>query len=342
MILRNNKEVLFSATRREDAIPLKELSRQAREFGKGWQNNRVYNKDSRNFAITEDMKLAICNDRGQEKVMDMTETAFSQLCTRLGVPAQYLQKCVRTGKTELVRQNIDGWADETESDFVVREYNGVARGVMSTKYAPFDSDKILRELSHTVDNGRFVPTQVHLSTDKLHIRFVDFTPLPLRGENSPVFAGFTVDSSDVGRGSLNLKYFLYRLVCTNGLMVSKGGGTLFRLGHAGEKMTESKIHLFATSMRNIDALTKLNIEVINENQGKALSVDGMEALIERAKRQIAMSEKAADRVRYLMGEDGPYDMTRWGFINSITEVAQNYTLDTRIDMESWAGDLLYK
>lgn len=34
--------------------------------------------------------------------------------------------------------------------------------------------------------------------------------------------------------------------------------------------------------------------------------------------------------------------TKWGFINGITELAQDFTLDTRYDMENWAGELFTK
>lgn len=342
MILEMSDEVLVSTRKAEADVTLRALADQAKEIGRGWKTNTVVNKNGRNFELSDDMKLVIINDRGEEKAMDMTDTAFSQLCTRLGVPAQYLRKCAKAGKVDLVRQNFDGWSNDHKVDFVVREHDGVARSVMSTEYAPYDSYKILRELSHTVDSKRFVPAQVHLSTDRLHVRFVDFTALPINGDKSPLYAGFTIDSSDVGRGALAMRYFLYRLVCTNGLMISKGGGDLFRLRHSGEKMTESKMQRFVNSMRDVDLLTKTAVEVIGENQSHNLRPFELEALTEKAKNKLTLSEKAIERMQYLMSEDGPYDMTRWGFINSLTEVAQNYTLDTRIEMESYAGDMLYK
>lgn len=342
MILENSNEVLINTHKKDDGVTLRGLAEQARDIGRGWKENTVINKNGRNFDITDDMQLLVVTDRGEEKAMDMTDTAFAQLCDRLGVPAKYLRKCAKSGKMDLVKQNISGWADDKCADFVVREHGGVARSIVSTEYVPYDSYKILRSLSHTVNSKRFVPAQVYLSTDKLHVRFVDFTPLPIKGETSPLYAGFCVDSSDVGRGSLSMRYFIYRLACTNGLMISKGGGKLFSLKHAGEKMTESKIERFSHSMRDIDALSRVAVEVVGENQGKKLSPEGLESLLEQAKNKISLSKKAEDKLLWLMSEDGAYDMTRWGFINSITEVAQGYTLDTRVEMESWAGDLLYK
>lgn len=106
-------------------------------------------------------------EHGETKSSDISEFAFGQLCTRLGVPASYVKKC-------------------------------------------FDNGKI--NLDNTVDSNIYKPSQVYLSTDRLHIRFVNHEPLPIDNDGSPLYAGFTVDSSDVGRGSLNMKFFIYRSV----------------------------------------------------------------------------------------------------------------------------------
>ena len=35
-----------------------------------------------------------------------------------------------------------------------------------------------------------------------------------------------------------------------------------------------------------------------------------------------------------------YDMSRWGLINGITELAQDFTLERRLELERMAGNLL--
>ena len=35
-----------------------------------------------------------------------------------------------------------------------------------------------------------------------------------------------------------------------------------------------------------------------------------------------------------------YERTHWGFMNGITELAQNFSLETRMEMEGFAGDVL--
>ena len=51
-----------------------------------------------------------------------------------------------------------------------------------------------------------------------------------------------------------------------------------------------------------------------------------------------LSEENANKVIYLMKDR--YDMSRWGLINGITEVAQDFTLERRLELERMAGNLL--
>ena len=64
----------------------------------------------------------------------------------------------------------------------------------------------------------------------------------------------------------------------------------------------------------------------------------MEEFIARIRSTTMLSEESATKVLNLM--QAKYDTTRWGFINGITEVAQDFTLEKRLDLERIAGNLL--
>lgn len=329
-------ETLVSQNRVDENLSLRELAERSRDMARNWKNRVVFNDERRNFGINEDLQLVYHSVHGEDREVDITDTAFAQLCTRLGVPAKYVKKCMDNGKTDLALSNFHAWADDCKSGMLIREYDGVARAVLSDSYEPFDSNKILRALSYTVDTGRYVPTQIHLSPDRLHIRFVDYTPLPT-GDSSPLYAGFIVDSSDVGRGSLNMKFFLYRSVCKNGMAISKLGGTLFRQSHIGEKMTDSKIAVFNRALSDMGELSKMAVKLVGENNKKMLKDYELKLYLERAKREMKLSEAATEKLNNLVTTT--YEPTMWGLINGVTELAQDFTLDTRVDMESWAGNL---
>ena len=66
--------------------------------------------------------------------------------------------------------------------------------------------------------------------------------------------------------------------------------------------------------------------------------DDIEALLEEIKDRTKLSDESAMEVIDLMKIK--YTNTRWGMINGITEVAQKYTLEKRIELETIAGNML--
>ena len=324
----------------QENITLKSLMEQSREMDRAWRNHIVMNEGATNFTVNDDLQLVIHPVHGGSRTMDMTDHAFSQLCTRMGVPAKYIKKCFEAGKGDLAVENFRAWENEHTGNMLVRERNGVARAVLSNSYAPFDNYRVLRALNYTMDTKRFVPTQVYMSEDKLHIRFVDYQPLPISdGSGSPLYAGVILSSNSVGAGSLSLKFFIYRSVCKNGMAISSMGGTLFSQHHIGEKMTDSKIAVFNRAFMDVDRLSEMAVRLVKENAGRHLKDYELEMYLEKARREMKLSEKSVDKLKMLVGENGTYEPTKWGFINGITELAQDFTLDTRYDMETWAGEL---
>lgn len=316
---------------------MESMVEQSRVMCRGWNDFLVNNEKGANFSIDENMKFNYLTQSGDCRSADISEFAFSQLCTRLGVPANYVKKCFEKGKVNLALDNFRAWAGECDKNILVREHEGVARAVLSDSYVPFDSFKVIKTLKYTVNTSKYKLSQVHLSEDKLHMRFVDYTPINVN-DGSPLYAGFTVSSSDVGLASLSCRFFLYRAACQNGLVISSMGGTLFRQSHVGAKMSDSKISMFNRAFMNIDKLTAQAELLIKANRNTYLKDFELEMYLAKAKSELKLSEKSMDKLKTLIG--GKYEQNKWGIINGITELAQDFTLETRVDMESWAGELL--
>lgn len=335
MLVKQEFETLVN-TKGVKNIKLKDLIAQSKDIYDNWNNDIINNEERVNFSLDNELKFLYNPVTGEIKKADISEYAFSQLCGKVGIPANYVKKCFANDKDDLALQNFRSWANDTDKNMLIRENNGVVRAVLSDSYTPFDSYKVLKTLYNTVDDMVYQPNQVFLSEDKLHIRFVDFKPLPF--DDDELYAGFTVDSSDVGRGSLNMKFFLYRSVCTNGLVISSMGGTLFKQNHIGSAMTGGKLELFNRALLNIDKLTDMSVEIIKNNRKKMLKDYELNMYIEKAKRDLHLSEKSREKLVNLI--DNTYNHTKWGIINSVTELAQDFTLDTRVEFENWAGELL--
>lgn len=315
---------------------------EARRMRKNWKDTVAVADDMCPANLTEDLCIAYRDRNNVAYREDISEYAFSQLCSKVGLPASYVQKCFKAGKGDLAVYNFKDWSNEMqgEQNLLVRSYNGVARAVLSDRYNVFDTASVMEGIQDAVEahSGRYELNQIFLSEDKLHMRFVDFNN-PIKAGREKLTPGFTVSSSDVGSGSLNIKYFLYRFACRNGIVVSRAGGTLFRQTHLTD-FESIKATIFTDALASIDKMNAYAEEKIQKAYDRRLNVEEMEAYIEKARRELHLG-KSADSLIETLNEKYP-EGNLLAFIHAITEDAQRYTLETRIEHETWAGSLLLK
>lgn len=317
-------------------VTLKELVDTAGEFGSKWTDTYVDNSEKPNFNLNEQMQIEYVGG-GARRTADITEDAFQQLCTRIGgAPAGYLTKCAENGMVELAMQNFQAWAGKCRTPMMFREYDGSVRAALSAQYERYDAWKILKELRYTIDEKRFEPVQVHMSPERFTARFVDYTPLKVQ-ESSKLYAGFSVSSSDVGDGGLKIVFFLYRFACRNGMLITDSSGVAYRSGHRGAEMRMSKIASFSNVFERIDDVIADIPAQISAKQHKMSKLD-LQYLLATAKAKVRMTDENAELIKGLLGTE--YPETEWGFMNAVTETAQRYELERRMELEQFAGSLL--
>lgn len=338
MILNRTEERL--STRGVDNIEFDDLAERAGIHEGMWRDDIVSNIGNVNIRMTRDASLAFCDDSGRYHLANVTQTAFEQYCNTIGVPASYAQKCYENGMADLAVENFDRWSGRNApAEMKVRSYGyeGDVHAIVSTRFTSLSNSRVFDLLEDSVDFSRYQVNQAFLSPEKMHLRFVDFTPLP--GVRDRMFAGFTVSNNEIGRGALSVKFFLYRFACKNGLVKVEKGGTLFRQKHIGLTF-EDQVE-FQHSFQDIEALKENSVEQILAAQNRTLSYKEMEMYLERIRKEchlgkvLTIGEMPADE--WIRNEFGS---NLWGVVNFVTQKAQEFTLDERVDMETYAGRLL--
>lgn len=274
---------------------------------------------------------------------NITDYAFSQMCGKVGVPASYITKCLKNGKTNLAIENYEEWAKTPElqdDKFLIRNYDGVVHAVLTDRYNVFDHSTVLHGLIDAMNDpelqGRYIPNEAFMSPDRLHIRFVNFDD-PIVVGDEKLNSGFTISTNNVGSGALVIKYFLYRFVCKNGMVRSTNGGVLFRQTHLSsfEESAPDFFGQIVAKVQKLDQRAQLEIAAAMGQQLNALQFD---TLLSKAQHELHFGKKGKEKLMLLT--DTTYDRSVWGVANAITEMAQQYTLQSRIDMETWAGNIV--
>lgn len=263
----------------------------------------------------------------------LTDFALSQLCSKIGVPVRYINACLENRKFNLAEKNINAWLSSYGKGLFIRECYDKIRGILSNRYSVLDVPDILEVLSDVPFDevrGYFI------DPERFSVRLVQSEKMNIAGED--LFAGIEVDSSDVGRSALSVRFFIYKFACSNGLVITKGGGNLFQQRHIGITSDEFRFALNDSLLR-IPALIENAEELINAAAGKRLSSEEFDIFYNAIKQRTGISNDSFKKVVELTYNK--YGDTKWGLINSLTEVAQEYTLERRIELERAAGEMLF-
>lgn len=307
------------------------------------QDYNVSFANTNNLRFNESAGLTFISDEdGSIHSLPVSRHALGQLCNKIGVPARYTEKCIQSGRIDLAQDNVNSWLDSFNRSLFVREYDGRVRGVLSDRYSVCDTHEILEVMDSAINFNDYTVKGSFLNEERFHLRLVGKEMLPVDGED--LFAGLFVDSSDVGRNLLTVRFGIYKQICTNGCVIARAGGLLFQQKHIGISHEEFYNGLVA-SLENVDILTENAVAWVTkaqhkENRWSSASKldDDINEFVNYIKNHTGISTEHAGKVIELMNTK--YGDTRWGLINGVTEVAQEYTLEKRLEIERAAGNLL--
>lgn len=270
----------------------------------------------------------------EDKSLPLSSLATGHLCGKLNVPSRYFGRLVDAHQNMLAAANINCWLTGDKRTFFLRGYGDHIRGVLSGSYSVYDAPEILTTVKEVFDPENFVLKGSFINEERLHLRLIETEMMDIEGED--LFAGITLDSSDVGRSGLQVKFFIWKRVCTNGLVIAKSAAKLFKQKHIGithEDFAEG----LKEGLETFYTLKDKIAESIKETSKIPVSED-LDELLEEIKDKTNLSDQAAEKVVELM--QIKYAPTKWGLINGITEVAQEFTLETRLQLEEIAGNML--
>lgn len=293
-----------------------------------------------NSYLSEMGEYVFTDDFGVKHYMPLQPWGQNCLCEKIGVPPAFLDKCYAHGFNELSADIVNSFLGEkTKTDFFVRSYQNRVRGILSKRYSPCDAPDILDGLLGDIIDEKEWNIKGHFfNEERLHVRFVKEEPLNV--DNEVLFPALVINSSDVGRCSLNVAFYIYRLACTNGLLVPEIT-SIRRQVHLGIKKDR-----FFEDVRHDMANMKIMIanaeELINLARAKKVKMttpEEIDALLAELHSKAKLDKDESKAVLQFL-TDGKYEMTRWGLVNSITEYARDQTLETRLNLERSAGLLL--
>jgi hypothetical protein len=141
--------------------------------------------------------------------------AFEQIATKLRVPTSYLRRC----PTDLTAQNLNYWLGELEGDVLVRFEGGHVRALLSERYQPISHLELVQGLLRTCPPETRVRWEISARFCYLQV---------LHSTESPLLGGISACNSETGHSTVGVCGLVYRVVCTNGLILAGGTTSVWR------------------------------------------------------------------------------------------------------------------
>ena len=267
---------------------------------------------------------------GNDEALQLTDHSLNQLCGRLEIGTLYINKCLPVSQS-LVAENLNFWIDHNkERDLMLRTYENFdksknVRAVLSNRYKMIDAHHVLNPaLNKIMDLGAEFKYS-HYDGDRLNVT----ATLPkLEGEvqkDDIVQGGITITNSEIGNGGLLIQPFIYRLVCTNGMVAPRYLNRFFTR-HVGKIVIDPEkdtqwVSIIDKMQKQIELVS--NPEVFQENLQKLKDATNEKItshkIVEVTKKHgITDYERKEifERLEHYVGET--FTTSKYDFANAIT------------------------
>ncbi len=281
------------------------------------------------------------------------DTAHDQISNRLGIPRKYYDR-MRTDAPNLLLQNTNHWLKNQDEKRMVRTLDNKMRAFLSSRFRPLDNFELAETvLPVLIGTGCKIESSA-LTEKRIYIKAVTDKLTAEIKKGDIVQAGIVVSNSEIGLGSVRVEPLIYRLVCTNGMIVNDHAMKKYHVGRnvdvdlaeeffrdatrkADDRAFWMKVRDVVTGSFRKDVFERVVDRM--RNVVDAEIVGDVEKVVEvvQEKYQLADTERSGI-LKHLIKEG---DLTQYGLVNAITRYSQDLTdYDRATDMERLGGVVL--
>jgi len=307
-------------------------------------------------ADTNNTMLSIRNDKtGETLILNINEVAHNQIGTHLGIPAKYYDK-MRSDNPELLAQNVNSWFNKTPNTRMVRTLDGTARAFLSERYRRIDNFEIAEAVLPIITQMPEARVEsCEVTDERLYLKVVNprLTTDVVPGDT--VQSGIMITNSEVGLGSFTIQPLIYRLVCTNGMVVNDARTRKYHVGRGNAANEDFTVYSEKTlladdlalrlkiqdTVRSVVDQTRFEkvVDLMRQAQGAKITSNNIPMMVELAGKDFGYTQQEGQGILDYLIRGG--DLSLYGFANATTRFAQDVvSYDRSTVLESIGYDLM--
>ena len=335
------------------------LIEMAQELERQRAAKKDYISDTRNLrmdATGDGLQLSLRDDRSHVvHMLGVNENAHRQIGTALGIPSKYYDK-MQKELPDLLAHNVNAWFDANPQAKMIRTLDGNARAFLSDRYRRIDNFEIAQTVLPILGDMPDAHIEsCEVTENQMYIKCVNPRLQADVVPGDTVQAGIMITNSEVGLGSVTVQPLLYRLVCTNGMVVNDAAARKYHIGRAntvGENFqifTDETIiaddKAFMLKIRDTvraavdEARFGAVVNMMRQAKGVKLDTPDIPKFVELAATEYGMTQTEGRGVLDHLIRDE--DLSLYGLANAVTRYSQDVeSYDRATDLESTGYSIL--
>lgn len=283
------------------------------------------------------LRLLDANRVDRVEPLDILPTVHRQMGDYLNIPRKYYDRMLQENMG-LLAQNVNSWLQRGAEQRMIRTIDGRARAFLSSRYRRIDNIDIARI---TLPIIREMPDAIYescnLSDDYMYIKVVNprLTAEVVPGDI--VQAGVVISNSETGQGAVCVQPLIFRLVCSNGMVVNEARTRRNHIGRVNSGDENLLIYSEATLAADDKAFVmKVQdtvraavdearfakvLDKLRESKQAKLNTADIPCVVKLASAGLHLTDAESDGVFNQLIQDADY--TLYGLANAVTRFSQD-------------------
>lgn len=293
--------------------------------------------------------------RSLQIITNVNELAHRQIGTALKIPATYYDRMMKENP-QLLADNVNSWFQMNPTSRMIRTLDGTTRAFLSNRYRRIDNFEIAETVLPIIGEMKDARIESCEVTDqKMYIKVVNprLTTEVVPGD--VVQAGIMITNSEVGLSSVKVQPLIYRLVCSNGMVVNDAATRKYHIGRINDAAENFELfadetvkaddHAFLLKIRDtvraaVDEV-RFNkvVDLMRQSKEVKITTTEIPKMVELAGSDFGYTKKESGGILDHLIRGG--DFTLYGLANSITRFSQDVSsYDRATELETIGFDVM--
>jgi len=271
------------------------------------------------------------------KFFYITKSCHTQIAEKLEIPIKYYHKMEETAP-ELLAENVNTWLRKNGKYVFIRSLGDSTRAFLSDRYRVIDHLDVLlcalNELqAHDAEIEDCYLSEIEMNIKVKSAKLRDF----VRHKDDLIMGGIFITNSETGHKALRVEPRMFRVKCSNGMIVEELVTREIHIGN-GDEISDEIVYLsLRRSIREL--FNRFGEIVLLLRESTEAKIRNPQKVIQNVVDQYKLSEAQKANILIAFGAEPEYD--QYGIANAVTLAAQKEeSWEKSVELEKLGGKLI--